>query len=244
MSRALLATAGRVLQQLRYDHRSLALLFVMPVALLALLRWVLSDNESAFQFIGAPFVGVTPLILMFLIPSVATLRERRSGTLERLLAMPMRGADFVLGYALAFGLLAVIQGAVTAGVAVWLLGLEIAGPMWFLIVIAALNALLGMSMGLATSAFARTEFQAVQFMPATVFPQLLLCGIFTPRDQMPVVLEWVSNVLPLTYAIEALQQVTRYEGVTSDGVRYALILAGFVVALLVAGSLSLRRQTA
>ena len=244
MSRAMLATGSRVLQQLRYDHRTLALLLVVPVLLLTLLWWVLIDNEPAFQSVGPALLGIFPLISMFLVTSVATLRERRSGTLERLLAMPMRKADFVLGYGLAFGLLAIIQGSLAAGVGVWLLGLDIAGPMWFLVLIAVLNALVGMSLGLALSAFARTEFQAVQFMPAAVLPQLLLCGLIVPRDQMPDVLQWLSNIMPLTYATEALQQVARYEGVTSDGVRYALVLAGFVIGLLLLGSASLRRQTA
>ncbi len=144
---------------------------------------------------------------MFLVTSVTTLRERTSGTLERLLAMPMGKLDFLLGYAVAFGLVAAVQSALAVGVCVWLLDLTIAGAVWMLMVVAIVDAVLGTALGLFVSAFARTEFQAVQFMPALVIPQILLCGLFVPRDSLPRVLELISDVLPLSYAVDAMQTV-------------------------------------
>ena len=145
---------------------------------------------------------------MFLVTSVATLRERTSGTLERLLTMPIAKLDLLVGYALAFGLVAVVQATAAATLSVTLLGLDVAGPFWLLLVVAVLDALLGMALGLFVSAFAATEFQAVQFMPAFVLPQFLLCGLLVPRDQMPDVLYAVSSLLPLSYAVDAMRDVT------------------------------------
>ncbi len=166
---------------------------------------------------------------MFLVTSVTTLRERTSGTLERLLAMPMGKLDFLVGYALAFGLLAAVQSALAVALCVWVLNLTIVGSAWMLMVVAVVDAVLGTALGLFVSAFARTEFQAVQFMPALVIPQILLCGLFVPRDQMPPVLEAISNVLPLSYAVDAMQSVassTDVAQVWGDVVLVAAFAAG------------------
>ena len=200
-----LATASRVLRQLRHDRRTLAMLVVVPCVLLTLLAWIY-DGTPVFDEIGAPLLGIFPFVVMFLVTSVATLRERTSGTLERLLTMPIGKLDLLVGYALAFGLVATVQAVVATGLAVSLLGLDIAGPLWLLLVVAVCDAVLGMALGLFLSAFAATEFQAVQFMPAFVLPQFLLCGLLVPRDQLPDVLRWISNVLPLSYAVDLMRE--------------------------------------
>ena len=133
---------------------------------------------DVFDRIGPALLAMFPFIVMFLVTSVTTLRERSSGTLERLLAMPMGKLDFLLGYALAFGLVAAVQSALAVALSVGLLGLDVAGPVWLLVVVAVADAVLGTALGLFVSAFAQTEFQAVQFMPAVVLPQILLCGLF------------------------------------------------------------------
>ena len=156
-----LATASRVLSQLRHDHRTLAMLIVVPCVLLALLAWVFAGTTT-FDAVGAPLLGIFPFVIMFLVTSVATLRERTSGTLERLLTLPIGKLDLLMGYALAFGLVAVVQAGAATALAVTLLGLDVAGPVWLLLVVAVLDALLGMALGLLVSAFAATEFQAVQ----------------------------------------------------------------------------------
>ncbi len=241
--RATGAVATRVLTQLRRDHRTLAMLLVLPCALMSLLWWMFDGLPGeGFSSLGPALLALIPFIIMFLVTSVTTLRERTSGTLERLLAMPMGKLDFLLGYAVAFGLVAAVQSALAVGVCVWLLDLTIVGPVWLLMVVAVMDALLGTALGLLVSAFARTEFQAVQFMPALVIPQILLCGLFVPREALPRVLEVISDVLPLSYAVDAMQTVAASTE-TGDVWQDIAIIAAFVVAGLSLGALTLRRQT-
>ncbi|MEV5972849.1 ABC transporter permease [Streptomyces sp. NPDC051921] len=239
-----LATAARVLRQLRHDPRSIALMLLVPCLMLFLLRYVFDGSPQTFDGIGASLLGIFPLITMFLVTSIATLRERTSGTLERLLAMPLGKGDLIAGYALAFGLVAVVQSALATGLAVWFLGLDVVGSPWLLLLVALLDALLGTALGLFVSAFAASEFQAVQFMPAVIFPQLLLCGLFTPRDRMAPALEAISDALPMSYAVDGMNQVLRHTDVTADFLRDALVVAGCAVLVLALGAATLRRRTA
>ncbi|MGW0468706.1 ABC transporter permease [Streptomyces sp. NPDC003027] len=239
-----LATAARVLRQLRHDPRSIALMLLVPCLMLLLLRYVFDGSPRTFDSIGASLLGIFPLITMFLVTSIATLRERTSGTLERLLAMPLGKGDLIAGYALAFGLLAVVQSALATGLALWLLGLDVVGSPWLLLLVALLDALLGTALGLFVSAFAASEFQAVQFMPAVIFPQLLLCGLFTPRDRMHPVLEAISDALPMSYAVDGMNEVLRHPDVTGAFVRDALVVAGCALLVLTLGAATLRRRTA
>ncbi|AKN72885.1 antibiotic ABC transporter permease [Streptomyces sp. PBH53] len=238
------ATAARVLRQLRHDPRTIALLILVPCLMLLLLRYVFDASPRTFDTIGASLLGIFPLITMFLVTSIATLRERTSGTLERLLALPLGKADLIAGYALAFGALAVVQSALATGLAVWLLGLDVTGSPWLLLLVALLDALLGTALGLFVSAFAASEFQAVQFMPAVIFPQLLLCGLFTPRSDMHPALETLSDVLPMSYAVDGMNEVLRHPDMTATFVRDILIVAGCALLVLGLGAATLRRRTA
>ncbi len=192
------ATARRVLEQLRRDPRTVGLMLVVPLVLLWLLELVFHEQPSTFDRIGPALLALFPFVVMFLVTSVTTLRERTSGTLERLLSMPLGRLDLLVGYLVAFGLVAVVQAALASALMLGALDLDVAGPVWLLVVVAVVDAVLGCALGLFVSAFARTEFQAVQFMPAIVLPQFLLCGLLVPRDQMGAVLEWISWALPLT----------------------------------------------
>jgi len=242
--RITLATTGRILRQLRGDHRTIAMMLVVPCVLLGLLAWIYADAAvDVFDRIGPALLGVFPFVVMFIVTSIATLRERTTGTLERLLTTPLGKGDLMLGYALAFGAMAVLQAVVATAFAVWPSGLDIAGPLWLLVVVALFTAVLGTALGLLASGFARTEFQAVQFMPAFVLPQFLLCGLLVPRDQLPPALEWLSNLLPLSYAVDAMKEVT----VQADPLAAVLpslgVIALWVALALVLGSLTLRRRT-
>ncbi|MFI2203045.1 ABC transporter permease [Streptomyces sp. NPDC020192] len=237
------ATAARVLRQLRHDPRTIALMILVPCLMLILLRYVFDASPRTFDNIGASLLGIFPLITMFLVTSIATLRERTSGTLERLLAMPLGKADLIAGYALAFGALAIIQSALATGLALWLLGLDVTGSPWLLLLVALLDALLGTALGLFVSAFAASEFQAVQFMPAVIFPQLLLCGLFTPRSDMYPALTALSDVLPMSYAVDGMNQVLHHTDMTATFVRDVLIVAGCAVLVLALGAATLRRRT-
>ncbi|MER7316593.1 MULTISPECIES: ABC transporter permease [Streptomyces] len=238
-----LATAARVLRQLRHDPRTVALLLIVPALMITLLRYVFDGSPDTFDTIGASLLGIFPLITMFLVTSIATLRERTSGTLERLLAMPLGKGDLIAGYALAFGAVAVLQSLLATGLSVWVLGLDVVGSPWLLLLVALLDALLGTALGLFVSAFAASEFQAVQFMPAVIFPQLLLCGLFTPRDRMHLVLEAVSDVLPMSYAVDGMNQVLTRTEVTADFYRDILVVAGSALLVLFLGAATLRRRT-
>ncbi|MGH3360850.1 MAG: ABC transporter permease [Nocardioides sp.] len=242
--RVTLAVAGRVLTQLRRDHRTLAMLLVLPCLLISLLWWMFEDTGGAtFDRLGPGLLALFPFFVMFLVTSVTTLRERSGGTLERLLAMPMGKLDFLVGYALAFGLMAALQSVLAVAISVGLLGLEVVGPVWLLTLVAVADAVLGTALGLFVSAFAQTEFQAVQFLPAVVVPQILLCGLFVPRPLLPGVLEAISDVLPLSYAVDAMQTLTRTAG-TSEVWPDLAVVAGFALAGLALGAATLRRRTA
>ncbi len=237
-----LSSAGRVLRQLSHDLRSIALLLLMPSLLVGLFAWLFDGQSGSFDKLGGPILALFPFILMFVVTSVTTLRERRSGTLERLMTTPIGRGDFIVGYALAFGLIGVVQAVITVGFAVLVCGLGVEGPTWQLGLVAVLNALLGTGLGLLASAFARTEFQAVQFMPIIVFPQILIGGFFMPRGDMPEVLEAISNWLPLSYAVDAVNAVTGGTGGWDLGWPLIIIAAVTVVALCLA-ALTLHRRT-
>jgi ABC-2 type transport system permease protein len=240
-ARILGAVAGRVILQVRRDPRTLVLLLVLPCALISLLWWMFENTPYFAQF-GPAVLAMFPFIVMFLVTSVTTLRERSGGTLERLLAMPMGKLDFLGGYAVAFGAIAAVQAVLAVGLSVGLLDLEVQGPVWLLAVVAIADAVLGTALGLFVSAFARTEFQAVQFMPLVVIPQILLCGLFLPTEQLPDALEWVSRVLPLTYAVDAMQTLT-VSADTGDVWQDLAVIAGYAAVVLVLGAATLRRRT-
>ena len=242
-ARATLATARRVLLQVRSDARTVALLLVVPVVLLVLLRYVFHDAPATFDRIGAPLLALFPFTTMFLVTSVAMLRERTSGTLERLLSMPVGKGDLLTGYALAFGLVAVVQTGLASAVALGPLGLDVRGSASLVVALAVLDALLGTALGLLLSAFARTEFQAVQFLPAVVLPQLLLCGLLVPRDAMAAPLRWLSDVLPLTYAVDGMQRVAASSELTGRLVLDLGVVAGCVVLFVGLGAVTLPRRS-
>jgi ABC-2 type transport system permease protein len=242
--RVTFAVAARVLTQLRRDHRTLAIMLVLPCLLMTLLWWMFEDLGGAmFDRSGPALLAMFPFIVMFLVTSVTTLRERASGTLERLLSMPMGKGDFLFGYALAFGLVAALQSVLAVSLSVGVLGLDIEGPVWLLTVVAVCDAVLGTALGLFVSAFAQTEFQAVQFMPLFVFPQILLAGLFVPRVALPDVLEAISDVLPLSYATDAMQHLARQSS-TGEVWQDLAVVAGYAVAGLALGAATLRRRTA
>jgi ABC-2 type transport system permease protein len=235
---ATLATAWRAIAQIRHDPRTIALLLVVPAALLTLLRYVLDGRPEVFQALGAPLCGLFPFIAMFLVTSIAMLRERESGTLERLMTTPLAKLDLLAGYALAFGAMAAVQALVVCTTGFAVLGLEAPHGAWLVGLLAIGNAVLGMALGLFVSAFARTEFQAVQFMPALILPQLLLSGLFIPREQMAPLLEAASWLLPFTYAYDALARATA--PVPLDG---RIALDATVIVIATAGALALGAAT-
>ncbi|MDV8054559.1 ABC transporter permease [Rhodococcus sp. IEGM 1343] len=243
------AGTGRILRQLRADHRSVAMVLLVPSLLMVLLYYLYRDvptppdQQPLYDRIAITMLGILPFVVMFLITSISMQRERSSGTLERLLTTPMSKLDLLASYGSAFSLAAVGQAVLACTVAFGFLGLDIEGSVGWVLVIAILGAMLGVAIGLLCSAFARTEFQAVQFMPVVVIPQLFLCGLLVPRDQMPNWLSTISDVLPLSYLVDALQEISRYPGVTGRMWTDIAVVTAFTVAALSGAAATLRRRT-
>ena len=242
MTAAAPATALRVLMQLRHDHRTIALVLVVPLVLMTLVESLFHANPSEFDRLGAPMLGLFPLIVMFLITSIAMLRERTGGTLERLMTMPLTKLDLLGGYGAAFGLVGAVQAALVTAFSVIVLGLDVSGSIAAVLALAVANAVLGMALGLFVSAFAQTEFQAVQFMPAFILPQLLLCGLFVSRDEMAGWLHTLSALLPMTYAYDALVRVAESDGGGKLWLDIAVIVGSTALALTL-GAATLKRRT-
>jgi ABC transporter DrrB family efflux protein len=236
-------TMVRVLQQLRHDPRTIVLLWFMPTLLLILLRFVFDKQELIFDAVGPSLIAIFPLTTMFLVTSIATQRERADGTLERLMTLPLGKAGYLLGYALAFSLMATVQATIVTAVSFTWLGLSILGPAPLLFAMALLVAILGVALGLVASALAKTEFQAVQFMPLFILPQFLLCGMLVPRADMASWLKAISDFLPLSYVIEGLNELRTHSDITTLFVLDMVFVGIFVVSGLVVGALTLRRQT-
>lgn len=236
-------TTTRILRQLRHDRRTIAMMLVVPIVFITLLYFMFDDNEPLFDRLVLTMLGIFPFILMFLVTSIAMLRERTTGTLERLFTTPVGKLDLLFAYGIAFGLAATLQASVASAASYWLFDLDTAGASGLVILIAVGNAVLGVALGLLCSAFARTEFQAVQFMPIVAIPQILLCGLFVPRDAMAGWLQAVSDVLPLSYAVEALQEVGAHTDPTSTMWRDLAIVIGAVIVALVLAAATLRRRT-
>jgi ABC-2 type transport system permease protein len=237
------ATARRVLQQLRHDPRTVLLVLAVPCALLVLLRYVFDSEPATFQHAGVPLMGIFPLISMFLVTSIALLRERSSGTLERLMTMPLGKSDLLFGYGIAFAGVAVVQACLTVGVGIGLLDLDVEGSLALVVLLVVLSAVLGSSLGLFASAFAVTEYQVVQFMPVFVLPQLLVCGLFASRATMAPLLRWVSDVFPMTYAYDGLTRVAASGDVSKALLVDVGVVVGATVIALVLSAATLRRRT-
>lgn len=241
--RILAGTTHRIMLQLRHDRRTVGLLLVVPSLFLTLLYYMFDADGMVFQRVGLVMLGLFPHVMMFLITSIVMLRERQSGTLERLFTTPLGKLDLLFGYGVAFSIVAALQGTITALVAHYLLDLDPAGHLGLVIVVAVANAVLGVALGLLCSAFARTEFQAVQFMPVVVLPQALLCGLFVPRDDMAGWLQAISDVLPMSYAVDALLEIGGHADPTTTMWRDLAIIGGAAVLALILGAATLRRRT-
>lgn len=237
------ATAGRIFRQIAHDRRTIALVVVAPLVIISLLYFLFDEQQPFVSNIMLYGIVIFPIMLMFLLTAIATVRERISGTLERLMTTPVGRGDILFGYALAYDLLATIQVIIATTYCYTVLGMEVEGPAWAVFLAALVAGLLGVSFGLLASAVSKTEFQAVQFFPALMVPQLLLCGIFGPREDMADWLKAISDVLPVTYAAQAAHEMFANAEPTELYWASFGIAAGAVVLLLAIASATLKRRT-
>jgi ABC-2 type transport system permease protein len=244
------ATTVRILTQLRRDRRTVFMILLVPAVLTVLFYFTLSkqlvgpDGRTPFDRLGILQLGVLPCAIMFPITAITMRRERSSGTLDRLFASPMTKLELLAGYGTAFSLAAAAQAVIVTAVAFGVTDLHTSGSPLLVSMVCVLDAILGVSLGLFFSAFATSEFQAVQFAPIVLVPQLFLAGVFISRDEMPGWLHSISNALPLTYAVEALQQISTHTDATPRMWRDVGIVAVVIVAALLGGAATLRRRTA
>lgn len=237
------ATTRRILRQLAHDKRTLAIVIVVPIVVITLLHYLFNEQQPFVSRVELIMLAVFPIILMFLLTATAMVRERTSGTLERLMTTPIGKGDILFAYALAFGCLATVQVAAATAFTYWVLGMQVAGSIWYVLLTAIIGAQLGVAFGLLASAISTSEFQAVQLFPALIIPQLMLCGLFGPRDQMAEVLHVISNALPITYAVEALTELFTHTTPTGHYWVSLAVAAACVLALLLVASATLRRRT-
>ncbi|MCH8310203.1 MAG: ABC transporter permease [Chloroflexi bacterium] len=236
-----LAIAERIIRQIVKDRRSIALIIVAPVIVMALVGFSLIDQKPVLNRVAPGLLGIFVLFFTFLLTGVAFLRERAQGTLERLMTTTVARADILVGYLLGFLLFATIQAAVILTFTIFALRIQYQGNVFEIVAVLMLVVLVAVNLGIFVSTFARNEFQVVQFIPIVMAPQIFLSGVIVPTDQMPVVMEAISVVLPLTYAVEALRGIMVMGQSLSDVWTDLVVLAGFGVGLLIAAVITLRR---
>src|SRR5438270_2443180 len=201
-------------------------------------------NYDTLDYFGAAFVGLVAFFLVFVITIVSFLHERSQGTLERLMASPLRRGEIVLGYMLGFTVIALVQAAEVLIFSLAILKIQNQGNVLLIFGMEALMAIAAVNLGIFLSMFARSEFQAVQFIPLVVVPQVLLSGIIFPVSSEPKALQYLSDVLPLTYAVNGMRDImVKGADLTWSSLQLdAAVVAGFCIALIAAGTATLRRR--
>lgn len=200
-----------------------------------------SASSVPFDWFGPVLIGIFAFFFVFLIAGIAFLRERTGGTLERLLASPLRRYEIVLGYVVGFGVFTLLQAGLIAWFAVAILDMVMVGSFGWVLLVTALLALAALSLGIFLSTFAANEFQMIQFIPLVIVPQVFFCGLF-PLETMHPWLRWISDALPLTYGAEALREVMVRGGGWPDIALSCYVLLGFTIVFMSANVLALKKH--
>jgi ABC-2 type transport system permease protein len=242
MSGNTLAIARRVMTQITRDRRTIALIIIAPLVIATITGFSIS-NKMALDNTSPGMLATLTLFFGFLITGISFLRERTLGTLERLLVAPVSRMDIVAGYLLGLLLFALMQTLIMFFYMVYVLDINYRGDLWQILVFQVLMGIVAVSMGTFFSAFARNEFQMMQFIPLLIVPQIFVSGLFIPVTQLPVVLEWLSKFMPLTYGVEGIKSLMLQGQSLTDIGKDIGILAVFAAAFLILASLTLKQKS-
>jgi ABC-2 type transport system permease protein len=241
MSGSTFTVASRVMLQIARDRRTIGLIIVAPLVIATIAGFSIS-NKMMLDNAAPGILAALILFFGFIITGISFLRERTLGTLERLLVSPLSRMDIVAGYLLGLLLFALIQTLIMFFYMVYALDINYRGDLWQILIFQVLIGINAVSMGTFFSAFARNEFQMIQFIPLIIVPQIFLSGLFIPIAQLPVVLEWIAKFLPLTYGVEGIKALMQQgQGLVNIGSDIG-ILAAFAVGFLLLASLTLRKS--
>jgi len=218
----------------------MALIVVVPLVVMTLIGLSFPE-EDVLDYIAPAMLTTLALFFSFLLTGISFLRERSQGTMERLMASPVSRLDIVIGYLLGFFIFALTQTLIIVLFTIYVLDVNYFGDLWQIFVFQIVVIVVAVNLGIFTSTFARNEFQMVQFIPLIIVPQIFLCGVIWPVEQMPDYLQWLSTVLPLTYAVEGLRDIM-LEGQNLIDVWVELVvLVAFAAVTSVLAAITLKR---
>lgn len=242
--RGTLSVAGRILLSLKGDHRTLGLVLVVPVFIIFLFSEILDEvppGRFNADFVKPVLLGFFVYFLTYLLAAVGFLRERQSGTLERVLSSSLSRSGLVLGYLLGFGALVTVQAGVLLGAGILFLDVEFQHGVLPFFLLELLGAISALGLGILASLFARNEFQVIQFIPALIAPQVILGGVFVPVESLPAYLEYPARVLPLTYLLKGMNYVVLDQGGSEDVLIAIAVLGAYTLVSILLAGLVVRR---
>ena len=232
--------AARIIRQLIRDRRTMALILIVPLVVMTLIG-LSFPQSSILDYIAPALLATLALFFSFLLTGISFLRERSQGTMERLMVSPVSRVDIVVGYLFGFFIFALTQTLIILLFTIYVLSINYYGDLWQIFVFQIVIIIGAVNLGIFISTFARNEFQMVQFIPLIIIPQIFLCGVIWPVEQMPDYLQWLSVVLPLTYAVDGLRDIMLSGKNLIDVVVELAALVGFAVLTSILAAATLRR---
>jgi ABC-2 type transport system permease protein len=234
--------AQRTINQLARDRRTVAMILIVPLVIASLIG-VSMPNKMVLNSTLPAILAMLILFFGFLLSGISFLRERSQGTRERLMASPVSRGDILVGYLLGFLLFAMLQTLILFFYSVYVLKVDSNGDLWQIIIFQILIGIMAVCLGIFISAFAKNEFQMIQFIPLIIIPQVFVCGLLFPVTQMPDYLQWLAKFLPLTYAVDGIRALMlQGKGLLDIGKEVGVLVAYAAVLMVLAG-ISLRRGT-
>ena len=235
-----LTIAARIIRQLVRDRRTSALIVIVPVVVMTLIGLSFPE-EQVLDYIAPALLATLALFFSFLLTGISFLRERSQGTMERLMASSVSRLDVVVGYLFGFFVFALTQTVIILLFTIYVLDVHYSGDLWQIFVFQVVVIAGAVNLGIFISTFARNEFQMVQFIPLILFPQVFLCGVIWPVEQMPEYLQWVARFLPLKYAVDGLRGIMLLGQSLADVSFELVVLVGFTVGTSILAAITLRR---